>query len=238
MIPQTLVSFFMFLVLIAPGLSYELMRERRGPAIEESAFREASRIALSSFVFSFFAFAALICIRWRYPELIFDLGSYLRDGKVYLENNYGLLIFNIALEVILAFFFVLISIYMPVIRQKVKFPKSLRPKRRPAKMSGGGIWWRLLVRDVPDGKAALVSLRLSDGSQISGFYLHYTRADDLGKQEIALQRGVVGSPPVPSPMGLRDQQLIPKRQDMADWVVIWVPCSEITYMKVKYVPLT
>jgi Family of unknown function (DUF6338) len=91
-IPQTIVAFWFFLLLVAPGLTYELMRERRRPTIVGTAFREASRIALSSFTFSLLSFCMLIGIRQIKQEWIFDLGAYLREPTQYIHKNYSLFI--------------------------------------------------------------------------------------------------------------------------------------------------
>ena len=99
MIPDTLLSLILFLGLIAPGLLYQLLWERRHPALEETAFREASRTALMSLLFSGLACIVIVLIRIFQPNWILDLGQYLRDSKTYVGQHYNLLIQTIALEV-------------------------------------------------------------------------------------------------------------------------------------------
>jgi hypothetical protein len=51
-IPSTTAALVGFLFFVAPGLVWELTRERREPPREGSTFRDASRVALASVVFT------------------------------------------------------------------------------------------------------------------------------------------------------------------------------------------
>ena len=62
MAPDTLGALLAFLVFVAPGLCFELLRERRRPALEQTAFREASRIALTSLLFSGAALVVVVAV--------------------------------------------------------------------------------------------------------------------------------------------------------------------------------
>jgi uncharacterized membrane protein SpoIIM required for sporulation len=59
-IPQTVLSLVAFLFLVAPGILFELRRERRRPGRKETAFREAARTALAGLLFSV---AAVLVLR-------------------------------------------------------------------------------------------------------------------------------------------------------------------------------
>jgi hypothetical protein len=59
-IPQTILSLVAFLFLVAPGILFELRRERRRPGRKETAFREAARTALASLLFSVAAVLVLL----------------------------------------------------------------------------------------------------------------------------------------------------------------------------------
>jgi hypothetical protein len=73
-IPQTILALVGFLFLVAPGLVFEIRRERRRPVLEETTFREVSRTALASLVFSVLALAILAWVRAKWPESMPDPG--------------------------------------------------------------------------------------------------------------------------------------------------------------------
>jgi hypothetical protein len=52
MTPTTVGAFVGFAIFVVPGLCWELLRERKLPALRGSAFREAARVALTSGLFS------------------------------------------------------------------------------------------------------------------------------------------------------------------------------------------
>lgn len=52
MIPDSLTAVLSFLLLIAPGIVWELQRTRHEPAVKESALIELSRVILASLAFT------------------------------------------------------------------------------------------------------------------------------------------------------------------------------------------
>jgi hypothetical protein len=59
-VPQTIGALASFLALVAPGIVFELLRERRRAGARESAFHEASRVAVSSLAFTLAATMILL----------------------------------------------------------------------------------------------------------------------------------------------------------------------------------
>jgi hypothetical protein len=59
MVPTNASAIVAFFLLTAPGVIFELMRERRRPGLSDSVLREASRIILASTVFTCSAFLVL-----------------------------------------------------------------------------------------------------------------------------------------------------------------------------------
>jgi hypothetical protein len=239
MIPQTLVSFALFLVLIAPGLVYQMLYERRHPALEETVFREASRTALTSVVFSALACLILSLVRIGRPGWMVDLGAYLRDGKNYYGQHYNLVIQTVALEVLLAIALVglyhwiplWLAKYVPAGWFREHLPEWLCPSGPQGSMSREGIWYKLLRKNEPEGKSTWVSLRLSDGSRVGGYVAYYTSGAKPENREIALEK--------PSAVGdfdIDDLKLDPSRQNLKRrWAYVVVRGDEITYMKVRYI---
>jgi Family of unknown function (DUF6338) len=83
MIPETFAALYAFLGLVAPGLIYQILREKRRPAVDETAFREASRIALTSLVFTTVATLLMTLLGVVAPGLFPDIAAWITTGKTY-----------------------------------------------------------------------------------------------------------------------------------------------------------
>lgn len=236
MVPQTVLGFFFFLLLVAPGVGFELLRERRTPLINETAFREAARVALYSFGFSFASLAIIALLRISLLKHLFDLGAYSQDSTGYVKAHYTAVIWTIVLEVLIAFALVLIvdqisaaGAYSKLYR---KLPKAIQTILGTY-IRQHGIWWDMLVASKPDGTIPWLSIRLSDGSRIGGYHHMSTAYDTFDKTEIAIKQGR------PGPMLLLDTQdkKNPNGQQLDDQDIIWVRGDDISYIKVEYRPL-
>lgn len=76
-----------FLAFVAPGLIFELLRERHTPGVDRSAFREASAVALASLICTLVAVAILAVIRWLAPDVVADPRLLLGDLQHYLVGD-------------------------------------------------------------------------------------------------------------------------------------------------------
>jgi hypothetical protein len=175
MIPDTAGAVLSFLGLIAPGLVFELLRERRRPAVTETAFREASRVALTSLVFTLAALAVLSAVRTVWPSRMPDPRRWLELGSRYVGENYRLIAFGLALEVGIACGLAVLS------DVAMRWFGLGRADIRP-----GSIWYRVLRDDRPKDATVWVNMRLTDGTRIVGYLLHYTPGEKVEDREIAL----------------------------------------------------
>lgn len=216
MIPTTAAQILLFLALVAPGLYFELLRERRRPAIGETAFREASRIALASILFDVAALAVLAIVRVIQPSWLPDPGRWLTYPAVYVPRHYALIAWAGLAELLLALGFATLV-------------DQLR-RSRSGDMRPGGIWFQLFRADRPDNTVPWVSLRLIDGVEIAGFLSYYVPADDPAAREIALRHNNLGT-------GLqlrKSEDRLVERLDQ--WSDIVVRGDQISYFKVRYLP--
>lgn len=216
MIPTTIVQFFLFLVLVAPGLLFELLRERRRPAIEETAFREASRIALASVVFNLAALAVLAIIHLIHSRWLPSPAAWLAHPGTYARSHYVVIVWAVVAELALAIGFVALI--------------DQTRRKRSGNIRSGGIWFQLFRADRPDNTVPWVSLRLTDGAEIAGFLLYYVSADDPAIREIALKPNVEGTG-----LQLRKSADGPVER-LNDWSRIVIRGDQISYFKVKYLP--
>ena len=237
MIPQTVVAFVFFLLLVAPGVTYELLYERRRPAITETAFREAARIALYSFWFSFVACGIIALLRLIFPAVLVDPVAYNNDNKSYLKLHFTAIVWTVALEVIIALGLVFITDLIVVAKLHLKLlrhlPASVQRSISPF-IRKHGIWWHLFEDEFwrKGDKVPRLHVRLSDGSKIVGFLAMFTPYDTFDKTEIAITRGQGQNGRMQlldRTAPIEEQKFKPINDD-----VIWVRVDDISYLRVKY----
>ncbi len=106
MIPQSVLSVALFLLLVAPGLLFEGVRGRYRHPLRQTPFREAGRVTLASLVFSGCALGVLGVFRSTWPGSIPDLGKWLQKPKPravsYVASHYRLIARTVALEFVVA----------------------------------------------------------------------------------------------------------------------------------------
>ena len=216
MVPSTLATFAAFLMLVAPGLVFEIRRERRRPALEETTFREASRVALTSLLFSGASLAALSIVRAARPSLLPDLGLWLHQGNGFLVSRYRLVARAGLAEVALA-----IGIALGVDAWLARF-------RSKGHIAPYGLWYQVFRVDRLQGQWPWVSLRLADKTQVWGYLRHYDPGADVKSREIAVRGDVDG----------RHLYIQADNDDkvteLTDWQTIVVPGDQIVLMKVTY----
>lgn len=103
MVPQTVGALIGFLFFVAPGVFFELLRQFRRPAIEQSALQEAARIALWSVLFSSAGTGILVVVRTVGVDILPDPSTLAQDGSEYVADNLGRVGAGLALELLVAF---------------------------------------------------------------------------------------------------------------------------------------
>jgi Family of unknown function (DUF6338) len=87
-IPQTAAALLAFLFLVAPGIVFENLRERRRPTFDQTTFQEVSRLALASLCFSVLSLILLAGVRAVVPKILPDPGRWLLGGNGYVQAHY------------------------------------------------------------------------------------------------------------------------------------------------------
>ncbi|WP_423462894.1 DUF6338 family protein [Promicromonospora sp. MS192] len=177
MIPEGFATLYAFLGLVAPGLLFQFLRERARPALEETAFREASRVAITSLVFTTASIWILALVSRALPGALIDLSEWIRLQSVYVGNHLWLVAWSVLAEVGLA---CLIAWLVAAALAKW-FDDS------GGRYSKTSVWHLAFSASKPDGKAAWVEVRLADDSKAWG-YIHYFTTDlSLEKRELSLK---------------------------------------------------
>jgi hypothetical protein len=101
-IPQTFGALLAFLGLVAPGIVFQMMRERARPATEETAFREASRVTLTSLLFTLLSFAVLVGLWKVKPSWLANIEQWLKPKSDYGRTHIALIAWSMGLELAIA----------------------------------------------------------------------------------------------------------------------------------------
>ncbi len=212
MVPSTWLSVALFVFLIAPGLLFDLLAERRRAGRPESAFREASRVVLASLAFTSAGIAVISLVRASRPAWMPDPGPLLADPQTYAADHYGVVLWALAVEM------------------SVALGAALAVHRALARKHGSGLravssWHRTLREDRPGGADVHVRVKLTNGTIFVGKVAHYTADLDMADREIVL------APPLFSRTG--DKPLVPMPPE---WQRLVLAGSVIESLAVQYRP--
>jgi hypothetical protein len=187
MVPDSLATLYALLALIAPGLAFQLVSERTRPPREESAFREASVVAVTSLVFTTLSVMILAAASREWPIWFVDVADWLDEGNQYASDNLWLVAKSVGLEVAVAVSFACLG----------ALALSVLPTASKSPVAKTSVWWQALQGDKPKDKASWVKAELVDGTQIWG-YVHYFTIQDIGNDRdisftgpgLSIQRGI------------------------------------------------
>jgi hypothetical protein len=210
-ITATLLTFFL---LVAPGIVFQIRRERRRPYVERTAFREASIVALASFVLSGLSLLLLIGLRMLAPDLMPDPGAWLQDGSAYVKGHY---------QVVAGFLFAqgFLAIGLALLVEEVT------GREQVPSIHEVSAWYRLFHEQVPPGTRPFVGVGLTDGSMYFGYVAGYSvehqpavRELELGGDALFHQRPDASLRELPS-----------------HWERVLIPSSSIRSLWVSYLQL-
>ncbi len=191
MVPGSWLSVLLFFLLVAPGLLFDLLSERRRVGSPESTFREISRVVLSSLAFSGVAFAVLVILRIVHPSWLPDPRRLLEPKGSYARDHYRLLFRTLVLEVSLA----LTAVWA--------WDTVLTRTQGGATIRTVSAWTQVLKRDRPKDHDAYVRVRLHDGVVYSGLVAHFSPDLEVDGRELIL------APPLESSTGDKPTTALP-----------------------------
>jgi hypothetical protein len=175
MIPDTWLSVLLFLLFVAPGLLFDMLSERRRASYTESAFREASRVALASVVFSLVAIAVLGGIRVIVPQVFPDPGDLLAQNPgAYAAHHYGQIFLALVAQVALA------------CGAAATFDWILGRRKGSGTIRKISAWQMVLRQKLPKGYEAYARVRLSSGIVYTGLVFAHSPDFDLDNRELIL----------------------------------------------------
>jgi hypothetical protein len=225
-VPTTALGLLIFVLLLAPGLTYRAYRAASTPVDKPSAFRELGGIALRSVACDLIALVAFAGVHgWR-PEWTPDIGALVRDPQHYLEREYdalfwwglGLLVFACLLAALAAS--VAGSEWWA--RATDGGPVSwITPQGGVTKES---TWWGLFSA-YPD-RRVYVGCTLDDGTYVGGWLLSYSPdSDETDNRELALT----------GPLAFRAPEA--ENTDTLEVGAVTISARRLQYLTVSYLPL-
>jgi hypothetical protein len=173
LVPTTWLAVLFFVLVVAPGLLYDLLSEQHRLRAGESAFREASRTVLASLIISTLSVVILVAIRLAQPRWMPDPNSLFSGTGNYVTSHYRLILRTLLLEGIIA---LTIAAGFHWIRTR-----RIRARLRPV-----STWTRVFREDCPDGFLPHAQIRLSNGMTYIGQVGHFTADLETADREIVL----------------------------------------------------
>jgi hypothetical protein len=173
LVPTTWLAVLFFTLLVAPGLLYDLLAERRRPRAGESVFREVSRTVLASLIISTLSVSILVAIRWARPGWMPDPDSLFSGTGHYVARHYRLILRTLLLEGSIA-----LSIAAGF--------HWIRATRVRARLRPASTWTRVFREECPPGFLPHAQIRMANGMTYIGQVGHFTADLETTDREIVL----------------------------------------------------
>jgi hypothetical protein len=211
LVPTSTLSFVIFLAIVAPGICYELLQQRRHFPRQESAFVEVGRILFSGTLISALTLLLLGLVKLWSPRSMVDAPALVLQGVPYFGHHIALVGWTAVLEL-------LTSTLLAVVFSDVRTGKAARP------IQPIDPWHALAERYVKPGIKVNVRVRLKSGLEIAGRYAAATTEPDLAKRELVLSEPIY--------MHENGDAEAPRKLDQ--WQALVVPGGEVMYFAVQH----
>ncbi|WP_433268891.1 DUF6338 family protein [Actinosynnema sp. CS-041913] len=223
MVPQTLGTLLSFLALVAPGIVFELLRERRRAGRKESAFREAARVALGSLVFTvvscLLVLGLLAVVRLVSGTDLLDVAKLVTDGGAYAKTRLWPIV-GVASAVLL------VACALAVLVDHL----VARRGREIVAVRQETAWRQVFRTDRPDNSVPWVHVHLVDDTSFFGYLRSHTASGTPDEREIVLEGDALTYLGPPLRGGdTPEQKLIGDR-----WPRVVIPANQIKYLRVQY----
>jgi hypothetical protein len=211
-IPATFGALLGFLGLVAPGLVYNTIAEKRRSPRDESTFAEVSRVALTSLAFSLIGLAILWLLQ-RYSLLALpSIELWLMHGGDYAASNIGKVFFGLFAQVVLACGLAAVVAWILTRGSRSRFRNDT-------------IYGSVFRRWAPVKFSNWVHVKLEDGTEFWGYERAHHDHGEAAARAIVLQ-GKALRKRVP---GDSEWQKIGE-----NWECVIIDAARILYMQVIY----
>jgi Family of unknown function (DUF6338) len=170
LVPASAISVAVFLLLVAPGTCYELLRQKTRHPRDETAFIEISRVLLSGMLITALALALLAAVRFAAPFALLDLSSLLQHGATYVAHHVVLTGWSAGAELVLA-------TLLAVLANDLLTTTTARP------IFAVDAWHGVTEVLALPGQEVNLSVRLKDGTEIVGYYIGCSTDPEPAKRD-------------------------------------------------------
>jgi hypothetical protein len=219
-IPSTVGAFLALLGLVAPGLVFELRRERRRAGFSDSAFREASRTALYSLLFSGAVLLVMGAARLVWPSGVVDFAAWVKLGRSYFVQHAALVGWNAAVAVTLAVLLALVT-------------EAVTGRKITPTVEKGSIWSFIFKETRPKNTSNWVGIGLTGGERVSGYVDRFSVGKDPDKADMYLVGPGLFWRPAPVPDSAVEPEAV--RLD-PDWDGLYIRASSVSWIRLKHKP--
>jgi uncharacterized protein DUF6338 len=214
MVPAGTFGVVVFFLFVAPGICYELLRDRTRLPREESTFVHVSRVLLSGTFITAFSLVLMAIVRWISPTSLLDLPKLLIQSTAYLADHPGLVGWTLVVQLG-------VSASLAVVFSDLLTP--LASKGKPIHQADS--WHAMCELAAEQFRYVKVSLHLKSGRDILGIYVGASTELDPTKRELIL------GAPLEERMAGSDKTVV---LDEA-WQRVIVPGAEIEFLAIAYV---
>lgn len=173
MVPTDWLAVLLFLVLVAPGMLFELLARRRRATLPESAFVLISRVILVSVAINVLVLLIFAVVQWHWPALVPDPAAMIRNGSDYVADNYRLVLVALLAQALLA-------------ASLVYLAHLILANGSGASTHTVSAWARVFRQERPKGHIASVRVKLTDGAVFAGHVSSYSSDHEIGDRELVL----------------------------------------------------
>lgn len=173
MIPSTTAAVVVFVLLVSPGIAFELLWQRSRPRRDETAFVEISRVLLAGVAFSGAAALLMVVVAALAPGAAADLLSLVRSGQGYVEGHPGLTLGTLVTGVTIA-------VCVAIAAHELLTPPTVR------RIVQETVWHTAFSRMAGPGVRVFLSVQLKNGTTVTGYSAGYSTEPDPVKRDLLL----------------------------------------------------
>lgn len=223
MIPQALGAFLAFLGIVAPGIFFELRREKRRIGVTGWSFRDISTVALVGFALIGASIVVTFAVgRWLFGAArMLDPKAWSQQGGRYFSDHF----YPVVLTVGAAF---VVSLLLAAL---LAWGMGRLGRSKEGSLAKHSLWHQAFHDDLPRNSTPWVHVELTDGSAFFGDRRANTAGEDVDNREITLTGPKLTYRPPPTGAGVAQAAKV--IGDRWDYVV--VRSSEIRYLRVQYI---
>ncbi|GAA4529634.1 DUF6338 family protein [Amycolatopsis samaneae] len=212
MVPSTAAAVVVFLLMVTPGIAFELLWQTTRMRREESTFVEISRVLFTGVVFSVLAVVLVAVLAALVPGSAAALPDLVRDTGKYFSAHPVLTLVSLVAVTLLALCFA-------VAAHDVLTPDT---ERRIAQET---VWYTAFNRLAAPGVRVFLSVQLKDGTTVTGYSAGYSTESDPAKRDLLLS----------APLAIRQPGAAAPDALDEDWQTLVLNGAEIRTVAAAYV---